>query len=807
MGSNAIAHVRNYDRAVQYLIEHLKNVSEISCHLSAKINMQDVGRLLGLLHDFGKYSSAFQNYICSETGIADYDIDDVNVSSMKGRIDHSTAGAQWIWQRFKDYGMEGRLAGQILAVCLASHHGGLLDCLMPDGTDGFAKRINKDIEQTHLNECANLADNDLLEQLEKIASEDFLKQFLDHIISVVQPTKNEACLLKSFRIGILTRFLFSCLIDADRIDSADFERPENQEFRFSRQPKWQVAINRLEAKLDRFKEKHPVDSIRKKISEDCRNRANDRQGIYTLSVPTGGGKTLSSMRWALYHAYKHGLDRIIYVIPFTSIIEQNAGDLRKILERNEDEHPWVLEHHSSLEPKLQTWHSKLSCENWDAPIIFTTMVQFLETLFGGGTRGARRMHALARSVLIFDEIQCLPVKCVHLFCNGLQFLVDHANTTALLCTATRPLLDNLRNPDKGQLYIPPENELVPDVRHLFDQLHRVEVKNRYRPRGWSEDEIANLALAELKEKGNCLVIVNTKDWAKKLFQICKKQLYGENDTLFYLSTHLCPAHRKNILQKIKDQLNDKKPVLCISTQLIEAGVDVDFNSVIRFFAGLDSIAQAAGRCNRNGRLPTADVHVVNPTDERIEMLDDIRIGRDNALRIFSERGHDDYLSPEIMKRYFSYYFYARANDMTYPLTAKQIGRDGDSLLNLLSDNPLNIGRRPDVACLQQSFRTAGRLFQTIDAPTKSVIVPYDQGREIISGLCASFEPAKAYNLLRKAQQYSVNVFPNIWEKLWKADAVIPVQAGEDIWYLNEQFYSDDFGLSTEIVSKMETTIM
>jgi len=195
-----------------------------------------------------------------------------------------------------------------------------------------------------------------------------------------------------------------------------------------------------------------------------------------LTVPTGGGKTFSSIRWALHHAKKHKLERIIYIVPFTSIIEQNAGEIRKILEKSGDEQPWVLEHHSNLEPEKHTWHSKLSSENWDAPIIFTTMVQFLEVLFGGGTRGARRMHALARSVLIFDEIQSLPVNCVHLFCNGLQFLVDHASATALLCTATQPLLDDLKGSDKGQLHIPAGNELVPDVGYLLQELQRVTIR-------------------------------------------------------------------------------------------------------------------------------------------------------------------------------------------------------------------------------------------------------------------------------------------------------------------------------------------
>jgi len=233
---------------------------------------------------------------------------------------------------------------------------------------------------------------------------------------------------------------------------------------------------------------------------------------------------------------------------------------------------------------------------------------------------------------------------------------------------------------------------------------------------------------------------------------------------------------------------------------------VDFNSVIRFLAGLDSIAQAAGRCNRNGNLNMAQVYVVNPQDEPIDMLPDIKEGREKALRIFSERKETELLDPEVMSLYFSYYFYERANIMAYSLTEQQAGRK-DTLLSLLSNNGRNIGMEKNAIKLQQSFKTAGKAFQAIDSPTQAVIVPYDdKGKEIIAGLCADFEPAKAFQLLKEAQKYSVNVFPNVWRQLQEVDAVRPVQKGEGIYYLDERYYSRDFGLATEIVSEMDINI-
>ena len=528
------------------------------------------------------------------------------------------------------------------------------------------------------------------------------------------------------------------------------------------------------------------------------------QGIYTLTVPTGGGKTYASLRFAVHHAEKHKLDRIIYIVPYTTIIEQNAKAIREIVERDDDQFPWILEHHSNLEPENQTWRSKLVAENWDAPIVMTTMVQFLETLFSGGTRGVRRLHQLANSVIVFDEIQTLPINCTHLFCNALNFLTTYTKTTAVLCTATQPLLGKLKYSEKGQLFLLPENELVHDVELLFQQLERVKIRNQVKIGGWSQDEIMTLAVNEFETKGSCLVIVNTKAWAQKLYEACVVSI--DDEAIFHLSTSQCPAHRQVIFNKIKYRLDHNFPVLCISTQLIEAGVDVDFASVIRFLAGLDSIAQAAGRCNRNGKRGLSEVFVINPDKEPIDTLVDIKVGQEKMLRILDDFVEDALLSPAAMAQYFDYYFYQRADDMTYPLSADEVGRT-DNLLNLLSDNEKNIGRGIR-SPLKQSFMAAGKAFKAIDAPTESVIVPYGAGKTLIEDLCAInkdkvFEIGRYYELLKKAQKYSVNVFPNVWKKLLDVRAVHELVAGEGVYVLDEQYYSEAFGLSSEIVSKAD----
>lgn len=280
------------------------------------------------------------------------------------------------------------------------------------------------------------------------------------------------------------------------------------------------------------------------------------------------------------------------------------------------------------------------------------------------------------------------------------------------------------------------------------------IRNRIKPEGWSEGELGELALNECRSKGSCLVVVNTKEWARRLYTYCFPHL--DSESVFHLSTDMCPAHRKEKLAAIKARLKKKLPVLCLSTQLIEAGVDVDFASVIRFLAGLDSIAQAAGSCNRNGEAETAEVHVVNPppTEEKIEQLADIREGRDIAQRVLHEQADGKLLSPEVMSLYFSYYFYRRAEEMVYKVSAREAGR-ADSLLNLLSDNHNNVGVTQGLA-LRQSFKTAGKIFKAIGAPTEAVIVPHKRGKEIIAELCGAFDPGQVRRLLQEAQQYRLN---------------------------------------------------
>jgi CRISPR-associated endonuclease/helicase Cas3 len=814
--SNYIAH-RN-----QELYEHLEGVAELAKIHAEKMGMGNYGELLGLLHDFGKYSSEFQKYITDAIKKddpqfnPDEDEDFEDPTGKKGKIDHSTAGAQFLSYENGSTNAH-KILGQFLSLCLISHHSGLINCLTTDNSgtwDSYLKRLSKNYNKTHQEECAGNIDKHILERINAIlADKSFTKPFEEVCRDIVRtsPETNPLSTVAQFQLGLLARFLFSALIDADRQDTADSEKPKTARHRQQgKYRSWDILIERLESKYRTFETKKRVDEIRKEISEHCLYAAKRPRGLFTLTVPTGGGKTLASLRFALHHANhhekEHGIDRIIYVIPFTSIIDQNAQVVREILEpkeRPEDTGKIVLEHHSNIGADVQSWKEKLLTENWDAPVVYTTMVQFLESLFGAGTRSTRRMHQLAKAVIVFDEIQTLPIQCVHLFNNAINFLVSQCGSSVVLCTATQPLLGSV-DEKKGVLKLTEENELMPDVGKLFIDLKRVHVHDCRKSPGWSYPEIAAFAVERVKANGSCLVVVNMKKAARIIFEEAKK----DGLEVFHLTTGMCPTHRKQVLKTIRRKLDDKKPILCVSTQLIEAGVDIDFRSVIRMLAGLDSIAQAAGRCNRHGSPDIGNVFVVNPAEENLDYLKDIAVGKEKTNRVLDDYKSDpskydsDIIGPKMLKWYYQNYFYERKDKMVYKVSAKECGRD-DTLLSLLSTNALALARE-DLKrnFLRQSFMTAAKLFKSIDAPTRSVIVRYDdEGKELVNQLCSAFEVERQYALIKKAQQYSVNLFPYEFEKLAEQHALYRVQEETEIFYLDDKYYSEQFGISMEPINK------
>ena len=851
-----ISHIRDKEPRFQSVETHLLETAVLAKRYASVVGLGKIGELLGLLHDLGKYSSDFQQYIKSSSGFCDQDHDDDICSqrteknrqalSMKGKIDHSTAGAQFVWQQLgcnkKDW--IKLIAAEMMAVILAGHHGGLMD-ISSEGDDLFLKRMKKEDGKTHLTEVETKISPEIRDRVDKLMTScEALSKFEQLILdikaredAITKESLNELELavgagsaelkcneIKTagaarlwFGLGCMTKFLFSTLVDADRCGTIDFcvdgaaEARQNSNY-----TGWSILSERLERYLSHFSADTSVNRIRRDISDSCRDAAQRGRGIFTLTVPTGGGKTLASMRFALELAKRsaddaHPIERIIYVLPYTTIIDQNAAKAREILEPESDRGKIVLECHSNLLEENETWEGKLLSENWDAPIVFTTNVQFLEALFAGGTKSIRRMHQLAGSIIIFDERQTLPIKAVHLFCGALNFLVGQSGTTALLCTATQPLLNGVSR-DYGSLRYGTKDEVIPDVSALFAALKRVEIKDSTKTGGYSIGELGDMAIEKRQEFISLLVIVNTTTVARKLYIDIRSKLEVDTEiSVVHLSALMCPAHRKVVLDNISKLLKAAKPIICVSTQVMEAGIDVDFGSGIRSLAGFDSIVQAAGRCNREGRKVRAPLFIVNPADENVDKLIDIKAGRHAARRVLSalslkgEKGEGDILSLENIASYFQYYFYERQKEMRYNVETEH---GDDTLLNLLSWNAKTCippGRK-----LRQAFATAGNLFNVIDAPTKGVIVQYGEGNELVGQLALEDDFAAVKKLLHRAQRFSVNVYPYQLDTLYEHVGVykhsLCGMSGTEVWILMPEFYSEEFGLSTAQIEKLKLEV-
>jgi CRISPR-associated endonuclease/helicase Cas3 len=826
--NDLIAHWRARDEQAQLLLTHLTEASSLAERFAAKIGLPEAGKILGLLHDFGKASDLYQKYLRSAEGLISSDEDEyVDYVAKRGKIDHSTAGAQLVYQILSSRGREGKFLAQILALAIASHHSGLIDCLTPDGKNNFQRRIEKSDEETHLTEVRQkfpIIEQQLNEALVQPIEQRFFKKLLE----MREDTDSQETL--SFKHGLLARFLLSCLLEADRLNTADFELPRNETLRnYGKYHPWEVLIERLEQKYEDLaratNEMAPgramvVNQLRAQVAQACLDFAVKPKGIFQLTVPTGGGKTLASLRFALHHAMAHKMDRIFYIVPYLTIIDQNAKDVREALndvgENGQPLDEVVLEHHSNFVSSDDTRHRhNILAENWDAPIVFTTQVQFLEALFGSGTRDARRMHQLANAIIILDEVQTIPIKIIDMFVTALRFLTHDCGSTVVLCTATQPPFDRTGKPYRA-LTIKPEQKIIKNDQELFEKLKRVEVHDERKPGGWSVVEVADLVDRALQESGSVLIVVNTKNSARRLYQTIESR---KVNATYHLSTNMCPVHRLKILNEVKGKLAINEPVICVSTQLIEAGVDIDFGAVIRYLAGLDSITQSAGRCNRHGkREELGSVWVVNPQEEKLDRLPDIKAGREKAQTVLDDykdspdRFGRDRIGLNAIADYYRYYYQVKKNEMSYPVKSNsQIGRE-DNLYNLLSLNEISTDayRRtnqatPDIL-LRQSFQSAAKSFQVIDSVTRGVVVPYEEGETIIADLCGAYELEKQYKLLKRAQRYSVNLYAHEFDKLFKIGAIKEVQPGAGIYHLDEQFYNDEFGWSDESVGDMKVLI-
>ena len=507
------------------------------------------------------------------------------------------------------------------------------------------------------------------------------------------------------------------------------------------------------------------------------------------------------MRFALQHAQIYQKKRIIVVIPYTSIIDQNVKEIRDIFHMDDA----ILEHHSNViteddgEDMERMDFRRILTERWDVPVIFTTQVQFLNTLFAEDNSSLRRLRALEDSIVIFDEIQTLPVRCTYLFNAAMNFLKAFSRVTAVLCTATQPPLEQLKFP----IEISNHADLTSDTAEVFEGFRRVQVENRCEDGGSSVDEIAGEIVHAAEEIGDVLCIVNLTAQARSLCEaVSERTQISEQDIhVVHLSTKMCPAHRKAVLRTVREELDARRKypeqrLICISTQLIEAGVDVSFPVVYRALAGFSSIAQAAGRCNRHGEMERGIVRLFSFANENISRLVDIQQGKKIALDMLYHAEADTVLSPHTMELYFrKFYKGYTERDMRFPM------KNTNTIFDLLSRNDAGFQRAEENGddpnlWFSHAFRDAGYAFEVIDSHTESVLVPYAGGKPTILAFNDRyFDRKKIGEQMRTAQQYMVNLFSYELKKLSSLGALRQTESG--VMALREEYYNDTFGVQME----------
>lgn len=690
----------------QKLKEHLENTAQLAETFSCAIGEKD-GRLCGLYHDIGKYSMAFQR----------------RLAGSKETVDHSTAGALLMFER----------RNVPTAMCIAGHHAGLADLgTKNDLSDTFMGRINR-------------AKAGALEDCSAWRSE--------------LPDCNPSGCENRRGIGnyFYTKMLFSTLTDADWLDTEAYFRNQPVEIK-------STDLAALKEKLDNFVSpwwdaKNEINIRRCLILRSAIEHGKDAPGLFSLTVPTGGGKTVSSMAFALNHALQFQKQRIIYVIPYCSILEQTQSVFEGIFGKQP-----ITAHYSGAEyenPEDAESTKAFSTENWEAPIILTTAVQFFESLYSNRPGKNRKLHNIAESVIIFDEVQMLPVSFLRPCVAGICQLVENFDCSAVLCTATQPALGQLLNE-----FLPgaPIREICPEPEQMYQQFRRVQYLD---DGSLSDEELAE----QLRARKQVLCVVNSRRQAQSLYQSL-----SDTDGIFHLSTMMTPYDRKTALSVVRERLKSGKSCRVISTSLIEAGVDVDFPEVFRALAGLDSIIQAGGRCNREGKRPTGEstVHIFQTEAKAPRMLEQNISAASRIIRSFAEPD-----SPEAIHAYFQFLFYTMKDDKQ--LDEKEV-----------------------LSCAKElRFRTIAERFHIIDGADYTIYIPIGVGAVLAQEL-RKYGPSR--ELLRKLGQFSVTVYRKYFEELLQSGMLEPVADKAGI-LLNTDLYSSETGLPFSIPEQNQARII
>lgn len=827
-----IAHVVSIENEtiVQDLKDHLRHVAVLCREYMGQIDCPAMGYIVGILHDTGKAAHAFQDRMeAIRAGLPD--------PGQKGG--HASAGAV-ILDRFGGEPDNPYKSFALQAMCEAifSHHAALPDNISSQGEDGYRARLQCD--ETQLREIEEYFWEEIIsrEELDRLLRQAY--EEAETLAKKILKFGGKESQERGFFLGMAEKMLLSALIDADWLDSAisgermapDFTEVLKAEADYgegpgSRKRLFVYFLDNLEDRLGKMgRSAKPINVWRNYISDSCKEAGSREGGIYTLACPTGAGKTLAVTRFALAHCILQNKNRIFYIIPYLSVIDQAAKSIKAALgqgSRDELVENNILELHSQVERgqgkgalgQTSGERTEISSDGdfWAQrmaePIVLTTMVRFLNTFFAQGTRNLRPAHHFQNAVIIFDEIQTLPVKQIALFNSLLNYLTAFCGCTCVLCTATQPLLGETSKPVYPVRMAAPA-ALAKLPREAWTVFKRVQVEVKLKNGGYTREELADFIWDKATGNGNVLAILNTRDAALAIYSEVTKKAEGVYK-VFYLSTRLYAAHRKGIIENIRKALADREKIIVVSTQLIEAGVDFDFSCVVRSLAGMDSIVQAAGRCNREGLRGVETTYIVNPCAELESLvhLRDIKVGMESSERLLEEfkKHPNDFdgelLSEKAMHRYFAYYFWKRKEEMIYPVP--ELG----NLYDLLACNSewVKSGKkhkRYEIKALNQAFHTAAEHFSVIEDDGYSVFVPRGRGKKIWEEIQKNAKHRNGYgeikNLLKETQQYVVNLRKYEIEKLGKE--VVRWEDEMGMYVLNEMYYDENAGITGEISGTM-----
>lgn len=792
---------------VQGLKEHCENTANYALERINTDEFKHTIRLACWLHDIGKLTDNFEKYLNST-------VSGQNVK--RGSVNHTFAGVIFILEKYHNMGNSKfeKFTSELIAYAIGAHHG-LFDAFNIREVNGFEHRLFYDKEIIQYEQVIERLYEDSFSK-EQIEAE-FQKATLEiesFYNKVVQESKEwykseyknekyDPRIELHYLWGMLTRMLTSCVMYGDRIDTAEFMQNIRHESKLVSSTFWEKQLRFMEnllLKKQAEADKNQINVERQLISNECKAFARNGNGIYKLSVQTGAGKTLSTMRYSYTIANMEKKQRVIFVIPLLSVLEQNAEEIKKYTKTEEA----IGEYHSNIVQTTDTEErlnqSQLLTDFWNEPIIITTLYQLLMNMFSEKTSYVMEFSALANSVIVIDEAQSIPLRNTHIFDMAVNFLNNYFHTTIVLCSATQPAFENGIYPIR---YTEPV-QMIRQTDERKNVFKRVNVRNIATSSGMTNTEIVEFCMDKIERIHSLLIICNTKKQAKSLYQSLRYNA-SEELHIFHLSTAMCLQHRRDVLQEINECLKaaSEQKVICISTQLVEAGIDFSFESVIRSLAGIDNIVQAFGRCNRSFEYgKTCDAYIVKMQEEDLARLPEIKEAQKSAESLLEayknhpERFDFDILSDKSIQFYYESLFcsYLQDKKLDYEVSISEVQTE-TTILNLLSTN-FQVRKKSDFFT-QQAFLTAGKCYQVFNSECMDVITPYKEGKEIIADLCsekARYDLAYLKKKLNEAKNYSIRIWKNKLSNWIDNGAIIPVYENNNrqalFYELSDQYYTE-----------------